>query len=947
MTNRRCNISSMKKAGIGRRILWTFALALIVGAVFGSTASPAAAQNQDIAAIDLEQLRSVNGASTVPFEVTVVSDRAIEGMLQVRASEQGVTFDFPLALAANTEISQLVQIPVEDSFIGDVTADLIVDGTSVGEDDLFVGGDDSGTEFVAGVLGLEVTVAQAQVSPPVGMVTNIEIDDLRILSSLDIVLASPAALRTLTVEEQSQLFTWVGAGGQLAVADGAGTIDELLPTPWRGGGSTVVAGVGEINFVGTDWDEVIPPPVSAGSSGTLLGDFGTTGRALASDAGFRVLSISLLVLVLIGYLIVVGPVTFAVLAKMNRQTLAWLAIPVLAVVFGVLIIGTGRILNAGRNDAYASIVTVTPAGSQISSTLLIADDGTQTVELPPGWSARGNGVRFDSFGGGGPGSDLAISPSRTTTELEFEIDAGSAAVVRVEGRTSDADLPFAFADLEIANGSLTGNVTNQSGVDLSDAAVFVGSNATYFEQISDGETLSFDVDMTEPDRLIFPETDEWDVRVDFRFGFDERDFEEQDEGAVNGAAWMGWRNDNFGAAVPEGVITATGWSRGLDEYSLVGGRGRTALVQHAELPTSTEVVSGQIRRTTPRPASFVDIEGFNRQFGEGVPSQYIRPEGSSTDGLAIETSAQLEELAVWVDDEWRYLDLQNNAGARSLSIPEEAWIDDRLTAIFGYGGFGFNGDGQAFQPKIVAADEDSGVAELLPAGERSTRPAEFDDEPELGFDGRLGPEFIGEAVTIGRESREDFNFGSDGLLDSTYDTWTVVLEPGDQVTATMRSDPIDSLLIVTNEDGDIIEENDDRPNIGLDSRVNFRVDDWGAYTFETRSLSGFDFGDYTFDLEVEASDIEPFTWVAEGTLDVDEMDEWLVAVSAGDTVTVAITSDVVPTVTLTDPDGVEVLDTNADASFVADIDGIYTIVVDGIPEGPGSYEFEVSVEGDS
>lgn len=911
-----------------------------------SAGPPAAAQDQDIASIDLEPLRTIVGASTIPYRVTVVSDRAIEGTLQIRVDDQNLTYEFPLALAANTEISQLVEIPVEQNdFIGRIVANLIVDGVSVGEDEDFGGDGIARSNFVAGVLGVEVAAAEVQTSPPVGTITNVEIDDLRILSALDIVVSSPAALRTLTADEQSQLLTWVGSGGQLAIADEPGSINDLLPAGWQGPESVILAGVGEINFVGIDWDDAVPPPVSGTTTtSSFIGEFSGDSQALASDAGFQVPSIGLLSLVLLGYLVVIGPLTFGVLGKMNRQALVWFAVPVLAVFFGIVIVGAGRLLVSGRNDAYASVVTVTPAGSHVSSTLLIADDGNQTIDLPQGWSARGNGMGPNSFDGGGGSSQLIISPSRTTTELEFNIDTGSAAVVRVEGRTANAELPFAFTDLEISGDTLTGSVTNQSGVDLFEAAVFVGYNAMYLEQISAGETLPFTIEMQPAGESAFPETIEWDVRLDFRFGFEEPQLDEAEDGVVNGAKWVEWRLDNFGSAVPDGVITAVGWSRELDEFSLVGGEGRTVLVQHAELPTSAEVSSGQIRRTVPRAPSWPDIEGFGREFGEGVPSQFVRPVGSTSDNLAIEISGQVEELAFWVNSEWRYLDLENHDGARTVLIPEAAWSNDRLTAVFGYGGFGGDGNGNAFQPRVVEAGADTASAELLASGERSTRAAEFDDGFQE-FDGGFGPEFLDDEVLVDRESRQDLEFEESDMIDGNYDTWSVLLEPGDEVTSTMRSDDFDSQLIVTTEDGGIVTENDDGPNMGLDSRVDFVADEWGIYIFETRALNGFGFGEYSFGVQVESSQPESFTWTAEGNLNPDEVDEWPVSATAGDTVTVTFATEPAPAFQVLDAEGVTVAveeTSAANATFTAGAEGTFSIVLDALGE-PGRYEFEVSV----
>ena len=137
MNKLRDRLYSGSRGWIARTFITLLAVGTVVVSVFALTGSTASAQNQDIAAIQLEPLRSTRGAATVPYRVTAVADRAIEGTLQIRVVNQNVTFEFPLALAANTEISQLLAIPVESDFIGEINANLVVDGTSVGSDELF------------------------------------------------------------------------------------------------------------------------------------------------------------------------------------------------------------------------------------------------------------------------------------------------------------------------------------------------------------------------------------------------------------------------------------------------------------------------------------------------------------------------------------------------------------------------------------------------------------------------------------------------------------------------------------------------------------------------------------------------------------------------------------------------------------------------------------------
>ena len=200
-----------------------------------------------------------------------------------------------------------------------------------------------------------------------------------------------------------------------------------------------------------------------------------------------------------------------------------------------------------------------------------------------------------------------------------------------------------------------------------------------------------------------------------------------------------------------------------------------------------------------------------------------------------------------------------------------------------------------------------------------------------------------------RVSREDLNFEQDGFLEGTWDTWSLVLEPGDDVTVTMRSNTLDSLLIINKEDGTFVAENDDafNGNLGLDSQIEFVADEWGVYVIETRPLFGPEFGEYTVFIDVEAAASDEINWTASGDVSVAETDEWPVTLSAGSTAELEVESDVDLVVTVLDPAGAEVAVEDVDGlrSFTAGSDGEHVILLSTIEEsGPSAYELVVRSE---
>ena len=79
--------------------------------MFSSVIAPAGAQDDAVAVIELEQLRTSGGADMVPVRVLVESRRAVDGVLEVSARESNLTWQFPIAVAANTEVQQLIGVP--------------------------------------------------------------------------------------------------------------------------------------------------------------------------------------------------------------------------------------------------------------------------------------------------------------------------------------------------------------------------------------------------------------------------------------------------------------------------------------------------------------------------------------------------------------------------------------------------------------------------------------------------------------------------------------------------------------------------------------------------------------------------------------------------------------------------------------------------------------------
>lgn len=817
-----------KKLGV---LLAVCALA-ILGSVFASTPVSGQAGNERIAVVEMEMLRSPSGTEMVPVRIDVVSQRAIEADLVVRVLDTDTTWRFPLALAANSEISQLVAVPV-GNFLGRIEASLVADGEELADDDL--NGDSQFAEAV-GVLGLEAP-DELQLAFDGGPASAIELNDLTILGALDTVVTSPAGLSTLTDVERTQLFGWLATGGQIVVSDDPGSIDDVLPEAWRANRDVVSAEAGIIRYASNDWETGVAPSPGTVTDLFAFDFFDGSPRELINDAGFRVPGIGIIALILLGYLLIAGPIVFVVLNSSNRQRLTWVVLPAVALIFTIGVFGAGRVFNAGRSDSFATIAEYHAAGTTVRDAFLISSSGNQTIDLPQGWQLLSNAAH-PGFDFNETNAPVVLRTSRTSTDVAFGIESGSAATGLITGTEATTEAPIVIEDLVMSDGTVTGSVRNASGVELANVAVLVGDLKVDVGAIGDGAADDFELSIDRNFGQLAPELADWDVdprRQNFFGGpFDGNDeLSGVNDGPSNGQAWLNFRSRRTATSAPEGFVTVVGWTRELD-LSVVDGRGRTAVVVREQLPDGDgPLAPGAVRRVIFEGGSFNERFGFDgpADFGRAASVQFIAPVGADTGELALRVPREVRSVEVFVPaDGWRAFDL-NELDATSLLVPADAWTAGVLTVRYDVGEF-FN---DFVIPELEVVSERTTSLPFVAAGEvpkRNVNGGDFEEEffGEAGLGAEFGPFTPEPGIEDGIESE----------LFGTFDIVTLELIEGDQLEIEMRRfDPgLDPYLVLLGPDGDMVASDDDGAG-DLNSRIRIEAAETGQYTIEARPLSGF------------------------------------------------------------------------------------------------------------
>jgi hypothetical protein len=210
---------------------------------------------------------------------------------------------------------------------------------------------------------------------------------------------------------------------------------------------------------------------------------------------------------------------------------------------------------------------------------------------------------------------------------------------------------------------------------------------------------------------------------------------------------------------------------------------------------------------------------------------------------------------------------------------------------------------------------------------------------------------------------QDEPFGS-GTIDENAPNvqFTVDLQAGESLTAYTEatSGDLDTILSLIDPAGIVVQDNDDFPEMGLNSAVVYTALESGTYLLKVSaygSTSG-DFDLYVIIGEATATPAESFaalTRIEEGELEEGDTQEYTFEAQEGSAIVVQTqtqSGDLDPLLTLQDPDG-ETVAENDDANLGQNLDsliyveaqtsGEYTVSV-GTYSGSGEYTLSISVE---
>jgi hypothetical protein len=319
-------------------------------------------------------------------------------------------------------------------------------------------------------------------------------------STVDVAPASLASLLGSLPKEATDVPAMAGEliRGQALATSG----DRVVAAETSyGSGSVTILGVdptvgwiGASNAVRSLWPNLIPPR-SGGA--VAIGDDSQIVTAVSNLPSLALPPTGGLLLLLIGYIALIGPLNYLILRRIDRREWAWVTMPILIVgfavgayAFGSALRGSSIIVNEvgivrGAPDA-------TEGSAQVYLGVFSPARGTYQVAVPGG-ALLSSPISGDVFGGTGVNLDvLQGEPPGSSHVRDLAVGFGSLRTIRAE---SAATVPKIHADLRLVNGTLTGSVRNDSTVTLEHPAVVLGGNVKVLRDLAPGaqESVSLSI----------------------------------------------------------------------------------------------------------------------------------------------------------------------------------------------------------------------------------------------------------------------------------------------------------------------------------------------------------------------------------------------------------------------------------------------------------------------
>lgn len=330
---------------------------------------------------------------------------------------------------------------------------------------------------VAGAAAVEPDLLVAR-SVPFGRsvtVLNLSPEELgEDLAPLSYLVIGDGALSGVGPEVLESVGAWVRGGGRLV-----GAAEDLRPVAAEAGpavvlddGVTVAAlGSGELVVVDSitgvnDWSGIVRdvPRETLGTGGFDEGIEFEMIEAASAGGDAVTPGIPWLLAALVGYVLLVGPVNFLILRRLNRRELAWITVPAISLMMMGVLWVAGRAQVADRIVTHASIVVQDDGDSRASSSMIVmaGGEGEHVIDVPEDW--RIAPLDLSMMFGNGRGTAAKVGPAPDGgTRMGFELPSLGAAALSAMWHPPAIPLSL---DAELDGATVVATVTNDSDLEF-------------------------------------------------------------------------------------------------------------------------------------------------------------------------------------------------------------------------------------------------------------------------------------------------------------------------------------------------------------------------------------------------------------------------------------------------------------------------------------------------
>jgi hypothetical protein len=265
-----------------------------------------------------------------------------------------------------------------------------------------------------------------------------------------------------------------------------------------------VYGLGQVTLLGFDpaaswigeskasdgmWRRLLPARTAGG---LVFADDNMLVSAVSQLPSLALPPVTGLIVLLGAYILLIGPLNYLVLRRLNRREWAWLTMPLLIVVFTVGAYGFGAALRG--NDVIVNEVAIvsgapgaTEGSAQVYVGIFSPSRGRYQVRVPGG--ALLSSPINDFFNGQGTTTQLDLLQGDPSRVRDLAVGFGSLRTIRAETAVS---VPLIETDLRLENGRLKGTVTNRSTERLERPAVVLGGTVVTLKDLEPGGVATVD-----------------------------------------------------------------------------------------------------------------------------------------------------------------------------------------------------------------------------------------------------------------------------------------------------------------------------------------------------------------------------------------------------------------------------------------------------------------------